>query len=57
MYPDPNVPRHGKSLYKPYISWVVMGKLSPQSPYYFFRSVHPVEWFAFDAFLKSRENS
>ncbi len=19
MYPDPNVPRHGKSLYKPYI--------------------------------------
>ena len=25
MYPDPNVPRHGKSLYKPYSSWVFMG--------------------------------
>ena len=25
MYPDPNVPRHGKSLYKPYNTWVFMG--------------------------------
>ena len=25
MYPWPNVPRHGKSLYKPYSSWVCMG--------------------------------
>ena len=32
MYPDPNVPRHGKSLYKPYITWVFMGKLSPRIP-------------------------
>ena len=24
MYPDPNIPRHGKSLYKPYITWVFM---------------------------------
>ncbi len=32
VYPDPNVPRHGKSLYKPYSSWVFMGKLSPRIP-------------------------
>ena len=32
MYPGPNVPRHGKSLYKPYSSWVFMGKLSPRIP-------------------------
>ena len=25
MYPYPNVPRHGKSLYKPYITWVFIG--------------------------------
>ena len=25
MYPGPNVPHHGKSLYKPYITWVFMG--------------------------------
>ena len=30
MYHDPNVPRHGKSLYQPYITWVFMGKLSPR---------------------------
>ena len=29
MYPDPNVPRHGKSLYKPYSSWLFMGS-NPQ---------------------------
>ena len=28
MYPDPNVPRHGKSLYKPYL-WVFS---SPRIP-------------------------
>ena len=32
MYPDPNVPRHGKSPYKAYITWVFMGKLSPRIP-------------------------
>ena len=25
MYPDPKVPRHGKSLFHPYSSWVFMG--------------------------------
>ena len=37
MYPDPNVPRHGKSLYKPYIypynTWVFMGYYSQESLY------------------------
>ncbi len=32
MYPVFNVPRHGKSLYKPHNTWVFLGKLSPRIP-------------------------
>ncbi len=30
MYPGPNVSCHGKSLYKPYITWVIYGIFHPQ---------------------------